>query len=499
MIVYINGTNNNHEILQVCRLFFPEREITEVSAPPDLSEITASGRVYVCLDIHTDDRFIYADVGVKTALFDEGERLCADISCLSDEEKKDELEHEAIVCMYEMIVKLTGFTPPWGILIGVRPIKLLRSLEGRHGAEEAIRLFRDYYKVSDGKINLSARTLKNESAVLAQSRSNSFSLYISIPFCPSRCKYCSFVAHSIENAGHLIPEYVNLLVKEIGITAELARRLNLRLESVYMGGGTPTTLSAEQMTAVLSEVTRRFDMTTVREFTVEAGRPDTITADKLIAMKQCGVGRISINPQTMDDDILRRIGRRHTAKDVANAYHLARSIGFSHINMDLIAGLEGDTPCGFEKTVREVVSLNPEAVTVHTLSLKRSARLSSQREDFFRGEMLSCREMTELADRELSAAGYEPYYLYRQTRTLGNLENVGWSRSGFEGVYNIFMMDETHSVLAVGAGGTTKLRQQGTNNIERITNYKFPYEYISMFDSLMEKKKGIEEFYEKFC
>ena len=258
---------------------------------------------------------------------------------------------------------------------GIRPMKLLRMLTREYGKEEAERRFMDDYLVSEKKLALSRRTLVGEDKILSLSKDNSFSLYISVPFCPSRCSYCSFVSQSVEHAAKLIPQYTELLVKELKITAEIASSLGLHLESVYMGGGTPTTLSAEQMERVLTATGDYFDLSGVHEFTVEAGRPDTITPEKLAAIKRCGVGRISINPQTLSDDILRSIGRRHTVRQVYEAMDMAKAAGFDNINMDLIAGLQGDTLESYRHTIDGVIALGPSSITVHTLAMKRSASM----------------------------------------------------------------------------------------------------------------------------
>ena len=378
-------------------------------------------------------------------------------------------------------------------------MKLLRMLTRDYGKEEAERRFREDYLVSDKKLALSRRTVVGEDKILSLSQDNSFSLYISVPFCPSRCSYCSFVSQSVEHAAKLIPEYTELLVRELEITAGIASSLGLHLESVYMGGGTPTTLSAEQLERVLTATSEYFDMSHVHEFTVEAGRPDTVTPEKLAAIKRSGVGRISINPQTLNDEILRSIGRRHTVAQVYEAMDMAKAAGFDNINMDLIAGLQGDTLASYMRTVDGVMALDPASITVHTLAMKRSASMVTGHIAQYNAEGALASQMLDYGEKRLTESGYDPYYLYRQSGMVGNLENVGWSKPGFEGVYNVFIMDETHTILAAGGGVVTKLKQPRVNNIERIFNYKYPYEYISRFDEMIERKKGIKEFYDKFC
>ena len=479
MIIYTEGLRSGYEIEQLCRLFYPEKNIiTSKEIPENEDE-------YV--------NIIVNDGRVEAVLCVEGETLKSDEpigGC-------DNLELRFAQVLYGLLTKKTGFTPPWGMLTGVRPIKLLRSFCGKMSEEEALdKLRRDYF-VSEEKLRLAKRTYAIETPLLNTSRDDSFSLYISVPFCPTRCAYCSFVSQTIAQAKHLLPDYVDLLVKEIGITAQIAHDLGLKLDTVYMGGGTPTTFSAEQLSRVLTAVGEGFDLSGIREFTVEAGRPDTITMEKLKAIKSAGVGRISINPQTMNDEILRNIGRKHTVAQTVEAFRLAREAGFDDINMDLIAGLYGDTVDGFSKTVDDVIALAPEGITVHTLSMKRASNIVIDGQANYSANNNECAEMLRNADIRLTDAGYKPYYLYRQTRMLGNLENVGWSKTGNEGLYNIYIMDETHTILGVGAGAVTKLCKPHSTYIERVFNYKFPYEYISRFDMLMERKKGVIDFYEK--
>ncbi|MEG1779122.1 MAG: coproporphyrinogen dehydrogenase HemZ, partial [Oscillospiraceae bacterium] len=324
----------------------------------------------------------------------------------------------------------------------------------------------------------------------------SFSLYVSIPFCPSRCSYCSFVSEAIATpkAKALLSPYVDKLCEEIKAAAKISRELGLRLETVYFGGGTPTTLSATQLKQLCDTIAVSFDMSTVREYTVEAGRPDTIDEDKLMVLKYAGVTRISINPQSLSDDVLKLIGRNHTAQDIADCFKLARRLGFNNINMDLIAGLEGDTLESFEKTVEYLLKLSPENITVHTLSVKRAAKIVKNKEQLLTQDSVA-EQMVSYAGKRLSESGYKPYYLYRQKNTLSNLENTGYSKPGFEGLYNVFIMDEIQTVLAVGAGAVTKLCSQEQSKVQRIYNFKFPFEYLRNFDEILIRQQGIKDFY----
>lgn len=490
MTILTSGHNFLVELERLCRLFYPDESIRMITDPADAESFCAS--VVLC----ERDGGKWVDTGLEL----DGQRLehheRLDECTAGDEE----LLHLALADgLYKLLCELSGYTPPWGMLTGVRPAKLLRMLLERDDEQAAHKLFVDGFHCSEEKYSLCRDTIENEERILGLSRPESFSLYISIPFCPTRCSYCSFVSQSVEKAAKLLPEYVEYLIKEIEFTARQAKDLGLRLETVYMGGGTPTTLNAEQMERVLGAVNEYFDISYLREFTVEAGRPDTITPEKLRAIKSQGAHRISINPQTLNDEVLREIGRRHTAAQVIEAMEMARAAGFDDINMDLIAGLPKDDPESFAATLDGVLAMKPENITVHTLSMKRASTMvtaQAKRSDAFgstAGEMLG--QCTTL----LPQKGYHPYYMYRQTRMVGNLENVGWALEGHDGLYNVYIMDETHTILAVGAGGVTKLRQPGVNNIERVYNFKFPYEYISRFDQILERKGTVNRFYEEFC
>ncbi len=406
-------------------------------------------------------------------------------------------ERQLAILLFENMVELTDYKPDWGILTGVRPVRLFSHYCDLLGKTRAEEYFIDTLKVSPNKISLCSEAAQGEEKIISLSRPESFSLYLSVPFCPTRCSYCSFVSHSVDKAKDLIPEYVSLLCKELEYTAEIAKSIGLRLETVYMGGGTPTTLSASQLEAVLGTVNRCFDMSNVREYTVEAGRPDTITREKLLAIKKSGVGRISINPQTMNDSVLSHIGRNHTAQQMIDAFRMARALGFENINADLIAGLPTDTMESFADTVEQILTLNPESITVHSLSMKRASTLTSDgyTHELNAGTLAS--NMVDFARDKFTQKGIMPYYMYRQSKTVGNLENVGYAKEGFEGLYNVYIMDETHTILACGASAVTKLREPYSNGISRIFNYKYPYEYISRFDDMIDRKKAIIEFYEE--
>ncbi len=488
MILAVVNNSFKYELEKLCRIYLPFEKIEITDSPCESNALAVASK-----ETTGDKTVLYASLRLDGGFSEHCETVEN-----SDPEYDNTCERvlatQLLYCFYD----LTGYMPPWGILTGVRPAKLYSRLCAAEGERSADSYFKEKLLVSDKKLSLCKQTRVGEEQIVSLSRPESYSLYIAIPFCPSRCSYCSFVSHSVEHAKKLIPEYVRLLCEELKVTADYARKNRLRLETVYMGGGTPTTLSAEQLKLVLGTVHKYFDTSYLREFTVEAGRPDTVTADKLKVIREYGTTRISINPQTMDDKVLAAIGRRHTAAQTEQAFCLARNLGFDNINMDLIAGLPSDTSAGFISTLDRVIKLAPESVTVHSLSLKRAANLSSGGMLPDIGEGNQAALMVDTALERLSKNGILPYYMYRQSKTIGNLENVGYAKPSKECLYNVYIMDETHTILACGASGVTKLKQPNGNYIERIFNYKYPYEYITRFEELMERKARIDSFYENY-
>lgn len=477
MNLYVKNHNFHFELENLTRLFFPNEKITVIrdfsEAQPPYIYTEVSDKITISVNIGS---FNKSETAVKKLTDDDNELVSARL-------------------LYKLLCDFTGLTQPWGILTGVRPVKLLRRLAEESNEEQAVKKFEKDFFVSNEKIALSRETEHNERKILELSKPESFSLYVGIPFCPSRCSYCSFVMASIERAEKLIEPYTKLLCEEIKRTAEIANKLGLRLETVYFGGGTPTTLSAEQLDTVLRTVNKSFDMSTCRELTVEAGRPDTIDIAKLFALKENKVDRISINPQTVNDEVLKTIGRKHTAQQFFDAFELARKCGFDNINTDLIAGLPTDTPESFKNSLDSIVRLNAECITVHTLCMKRASRLTTEGVTLDLQQARDAREMLAYTQNILGQNEYIPYYMYRQSRMVGNLENVGWSKKGFESLYNVYVMDETHTILACGSGGVTKLKRNNPDYLERIFNFKYPYEYIDRFDELIQRKSGIMQFY----
>ncbi len=477
MTLVVLGHNFRYETENVIRIFFPLEKINVAQELPE----------------NTDDCVITylknGVIGCEVSLFCGKDKREASI------DNKDEKEQELILAklLYDIFTSMTGIVPSWGVLTGVRPSKLMRTLISENGEEKAVDYFRNELLVNDKKTNLALSVAKAEDRIIALSGEKSYSLYVSIPFCPTRCSYCSFVSHSIAQAKKLIPDYVRLLCNELKEISVIADKLGLKLETIYFGGGTPTSLDEQSLKAVTDAVSEYFDVKNVREYTIEAGRPDTLNKEKLEIMKNAGVTRISINPQTFNAEVLENIGRKHSPEMTIEAFKMAREAGFDNINMDFIAGLPGDTYDSFRNSVDTAISLSPENITIHTLALKRAANIVT------RGETDSVyretAKMLEYSDSALHSENYFPYYMYRQSKTVGNNENVGWSKEGRECLYNIYMMEEIHTVLAAGGGAVTKLKSQKDGRIERIFNFKYPYEYISRFDELIERKKYIYEFY----
>ncbi|SMC54614.1 coproporphyrinogen dehydrogenase HemZ [Papillibacter cinnamivorans] len=416
------------------------------------------------------------------------------VSRLTGKLETDRLLQQTIKrSFFRAACRATGQTPPWGSLTGIRPAKIVtRIFDGGGDRAAAEGILREVYSVTADRRRLCIDAAEAGLKARRDLGEREISLYVGIPFCPTRCAYCSFVSHSTEKSFRLVEPYLAALEEEIRRAGELVRQGGYRVSTVYIGGGTPTTLSAEQLERLLGRLSDSFDLSGLREYTVEAGRPDTITEEKLRALKAGGADRISINPQTMDDRVLAAIGRNHSTKQTGDAFLLARKAGFEKINMDLIAGLPQDSTEGFRDSLTRVLDMRPENITVHTLSLKKGSRLMLEG-----GNLPSAGEveaMLDFASFRLRAAGFFPYYLYRQKFMSGNFENVGWTRPGFEGLYNIYIMEELQTILALGGGGTTKLVDPKSGRIERIFNPKYPYEYIAGIEAVLRNKARFLDF-----
>ncbi len=392
--------------------------------------------------------------------------------------------------LYQMLVEYTGHTLPWGSLTGIRPVKIPMSMLGQGKGEQEIR---DYmaqaYFASEQKINLSIEIAKRERELLRQiSYKDGYSLYVGIPFCPSICSYCSFSSSPISLWEGKVGQYLDALEQEIDFTA--ASFGHKKLNTVYIGGGTPTTLTPVQLDRLLSKIKRSFDFSDLLEYTVEAGRPDSITREKLEVLREYGISRISINPQTMKQETLDLIGRRHTVEQAKESYYLARELGFCNINMDLIVGLPGETLADVRDTMEQIKALAPDNLTVHSLAIKRAAKLKTCAGEYRGMQMANSWETIELTAKYAKELGLFPYYLYRQKNMAGNFENVGYAKPGKAGLYNILMMEEVQTIVACGAGSVSK-RVYPDGRIERSENVKDVSQYIERIGEMIERKKHL--------
>ncbi len=485
MKLIFEGHDYRYAVEQSLLAFFPdERPVYEGEDPN-------AARVALSIKEKTAVAITELTVDGRTS---RGEARTA-LAGAEDDYERERLKQRAVkLSFFEAARTLTGATPAWGALTGIRPAKLAAGLleEGKSEAETDA-ILRDTYFVSDSRRKLCLPCAKAGLEAKAGLAENEISLYVGIPFCPTRCAYCSFVSNSVEKSFHLVEPYLQALLAEVDSAAEMMKELGLRVRSFYMGGGTPTTLTAEQMDRLLDRLNGRFDLANAVERTVEAGRPDTITAEKLAVLRRNGVDRISVNPQSMDDRVLSAIGRRHSGDDIREAMEQVRRAGFPHVNMDLIAGLPEDTPESFRRTLDEVIAFGTDNITIHTLSLKKGSRITLEGTRIPTVEEVSA--MLDYAAPALEEAGFAPYYLYRQKYMSGSFENVGWCRPGGTGWYNIYIMEELHTILSLGAGGSTKMVDPARNHIERVFNLKYPQEYIQRPEKIAANQAAFRAFY----
>ncbi len=449
---YVNKTDNDHHYAELARLFLADDEFEVIPFDAPGSGLHLREGSYLINSSGSDDR--------------------------------DEIKRE----MYHLLADLTGRQSGWGTLTGVRPLKLAYEMLREAGSVSGMRqLMKERYLVSEGKIDLLADIVNYQLKHLEGDPSSMAAVYIGIPFCPTRCEYCAFASNVAPESD--IAEYFSNLLEEIRYTGCMIKDNGTRIESVYVGGGTPTTLSADQLRQLILAVREHIgiDPSSI-EFTIEAGRPDTITPDKLRVMKDNGVSRISINPQSMKDETLRRIGRDHTADDIRNGYRLASEYGFDVINADLIAGLPGEDMDDFRASLEEILELGANNITVHTLSVKRGSRLREHDPEYYRRGTEEVSRMVEFAGKRLAEEGFYPYYIYRQKHQMGALENVGYCREGKHSIYNIRIMEEKQTIIALGAGGIGKIYFPEEDRLERVANVSNYKVYNERFDEMLERK-----------
>lgn len=504
MILNVKGEISVFYVQTLCLLFFPGSKF-------GTAELPSSDNPEADVALQSDEAGFYATAELRykgKCKRGEGRILRADIPGASDERLAKIAVGRAVFAAGK---DLCGYTPPWGILTGVRPSKVASELiMSDNGILRSKRILRDEYFVNPKKAALAVAVASGEYRLMkSYPLRDTCSIYISIPFCPSRCAYCSFVSGSSGKLLSLIPDYLKTLYLDIDHMFATVRRLGLRIATVYIGGGTPTVLSNTQLRQLLTRVGKNVDVSTLDEFTLEAGRPDTITAEKLAIAREGGVTRISVNPQTLSDELLSSIGRRHTVADFYRAYDTALASGIRDINVDLIAGLPGDNFDNFANSVDTILSYAPTNLTVHSFAVKNAADI--RRRDGIYSSATDVGKCVEYSQLRTKNAGYRPYYMYRQKNTVGNLENVGYAFEGHEGLYNVFMMEELHSIFAVGAAAVTKLVMRNSyadtrSEIKRIFTPKYPYEYLRDAEKIRmgDKENGIpsiaekiEAFYEK--
>ena len=488
MILRVDGDINKYYVQTLCMVFFPGATFGE-------NELPGIGVPEVNVNVYKEeDGSDTAFVSMKL-----NDRVCEATETVSFDEDISVAEHSAIAvgrAVFAAGKDLLGHIPPWGILTGVRPAKIASSIlaEGR-GILKTKKILRDEYFLNHQKAALAVSVATTEAKLLKKIDKDTCSLYVSIPFCPSRCSYCSFVSYTTPRLLSMIDDYLDVLLQEIDETFDVINAVGLKVNTVYIGGGTPTTLDAQQLRRLLSKINEKVDPSTLLEFTLEAGRPDTITKEKLDVAKELGVTRVSVNPQTLNDDILREIGRKHTRDDFFEAYRIAKESGIRDINVDLIAGLPGDDFKSFSETLDGIIQLAPTNITVHTFCVKKASDVLRNNSGVYSLTGGDAAKSVSYSQLNTKFAGYKPYYMYRQKNTVGNLENVGFSIDGHEGIYNVLMMEEVQTIFAVGAGAVSKLVDKcdiGSKNtrIKRIFNPKYPYEYLRMAEERKASTDG---------
>ena len=472
LLIFQNGYECKEKLRLFCNLFFSEDEDVTVSSGFVKSRETIN---------------VYTTISYKGKVYDDDYYYT--VSGNESPKMTRKIYDSAVTKSFcHAAMKIKKINLPWGVMSGIRPAKNVREfLESGISKDALPELLKNLYEVDESKINLAMEVAQNEHEILKRAQDNSVSIYVGIPFCPTRCLYCSFVSTDVRVSGKYMEKYVELLLKEIDKIKEILDKSNKKVQNIYIGGGTPTTLTEELLEKLLKKLSVLFPEEGLDEFTLEAGRPDTITYEKLICAKENGVTRISINPQTMNEKTLQRVGRAHTPKMIHDCFAMARDAGIENINMDLIAGLPGEDLEDFKYSLDTVTDLNPENITVHSMCIKRSADFRFSGEELIQSKIMN--DMLSYTQKKMKETGRVPYYMYRQKNISGNLENVGYSKQGFMSFYNINIMEETQSIIAAGCGGSTKIVENG--KITRIFNFKDPKTYIDRFDEILTKKDEI--------
>ena len=491
MRLILDGPINVYYIQTLCMIFFPGAKFGAAEqSDPDAPELR--------LTLREVDGGMEASATVTVGAESRSAFRHEDFSIWDTADKTAKKACGAVIV--SACGELLGYRPSWGMLTGVRPSKVATELLRAGVSKTRVKkLLTSEYAVIPKKAALAVDVALTEQKIIGTPGKRDCSLYISIPFCPTRCSYCSFVSYTSQRLLSLIPDYLEHLIADVRAMLTRIRTLGLHLRTIYIGGGTPTILTADQLRRLLSAVAEETDVSALEEYTLESGRADTITAEKFVVAREYGVDRVCVNPQSLCDDVLREIGRSHTAEDFFRAFSVARESGIPYINTDLIVGLPGDTFRTFSKTFDQIIALRPENITVHTFCVKKAADILRQDADVYSlrgGDAGKCVDYTQLQAQQ---EGYRPYYMYRQKNTVGNYENVGFALDGAECRYNIYMMEEVHSIFAAGAGAVSKLvdyrpDRGGKPIIERLFYPKYPYEYLRD-ESTAEKLSRMEEFY----
>ena len=471
MKLITEGDINGYYLETLCMLFFPRAKFSR-------SEKITPDIPVVIVKVSSDDRTAYAEASVTLGSRTVIKYYSEDFT--DNEPQKNTKSIAASKAFFFAASEFCGYTPPWGILTGVRPTKLaFEKIAAGMTKDQTVKSLRAEYLIYPRKAILAADIARYEARVIKKYTDNDCSLYISIPFCPTRCAYCSFISYATKKLLSMIPQYLEELKTELKYISETIKSLGMKLSTIYIGGGTPTTPGEKQFEDLLSYIDSVFDTASLSEYTVEAGRADTITEAKLKSCVDHNVTRISVNPQSLCDEVLKNVSRMHSTDEFYRAYDLAVKSGIPHINTDLIIGLPGDNFEIYSKTIEKIVELAPDNITAHTLAAKKSSEFTSNNDvAAYSGDYADISKCVDYTQIITKSAGYLPYYMYRQKNAAANLENVGFCKKGSEGIYNILMMEEVHTIFAAGAGAVTKLTADKGKRIERIFNPKYPYEYL---------------------
>ncbi len=487
-IRFENEFNFEYDIQALIRSFYPGEQLKTIMPGQTIDLEAYSEQVRFIVSFYYLVRGNKNDI-IKITVCDHKDNILSTMEAVTDYSDRVDTKNVLKRALYDVLSPLAGKTLPWGTLSGIRPTKITsRLLESGMNMADAKEYLQNTYYISDEKADLSLLISKNEMDILSKiDYKNGYSIYIGIPFCPTTCLYCSFTSYPISMYRQKVRSYIDAMCKEIDfVSKEFSDK---HLNTIYIGGGTPTTLEPDMLDILLSTIREKFDFSYNLEFTVEAGRPDSITREKLEVLKKYNVSRISINPQTMKQQTLDIIGRRHTVTQVVDAFNMARELGFDNINMDFIVGLPEETIEDIADTMNKTIEMHPDSVTIHSLAIKRAARLNIFKEEYDRYTYNNSEEIMNLTRKSAQAMGLEPYYLYRQKNMTGNMENVGYASNGKAGIYNILIMEEKQPIIAIGAGASTKIVYPDGKTIVRVENVKDVDEYISRIDEMLERKK----------